>query len=104
MAKARVSGAASLKRMKVKCDKWNAANPIGSSVMVKLDGQDEPVETTTITAAQIMSCCAVIWVENGGCYHLTHVRAASTNVEKEKASLDLKQKIAPYTLREKEEN
>lgn len=98
MAKRRLSEAESLKRMKAKCDKWNAANPIGSSVLAKLDGQDEPIETTTITTAQIMSSCAVIWIENGGCYHLTHVRAASTDAEKEKASLDLKQKLAPHKL------
>jgi len=68
----------SVKTMQAACDKFNAANPVGSEVFVKLDGVEEPFRTTTKSTAQILSGhTAVIWLENvSGCYLLDRVTAA----------------------------
>lgn len=83
------------KRMQKECDRWNAANPIGASVMVKLDGHDEPIATTTRSGAQVLSGhSAVIWLEGvSGCYLLTHVRAAATPEQQAIAAADLTQRL-----------
>ena len=80
------------------CDEWNSEHPVGTPVMVKLDGQDTPVETVTRSKAQILSGhSVVIWLEGvSGCYLLTHVRAAPTPEEKEDAADDLVRTLAPY--------
>lgn len=84
-------------KLKKTCDDWNAAHPVGTAVMVKLDGQDEPVATTTRSTAQILSGhSAVIWLDGiSGCYLLTHVRAAATPQERSAAAADLKRRLAP---------
>ncbi len=66
------------KKMQAECGAFNAKNPIGSDVFVKLDGVDEPFRTRTRSDAQILSGhTAVIWLENvSGCYLLDRVRAA----------------------------
>ena len=86
-----------LKRLQRICDEWNATNPVGSTVMVKLDGEDEPVETTTQTKASVLSGhTPVIWLNGvSGCYKLTHVRAASTEAEKTAAADELREACAP---------
>ena len=68
----------SVKKMQAECDKFNAANPVGSEVFVKLDGVDEPYKTKTKSEAQILSGhSAVIWLENvSGCYLLDRVKSA----------------------------
>ncbi len=60
------------KKMQAECDAFNAKNPIGSDVFVKLDGVDEPFRTRTRSDAQILSGhSAVIWLESvSGCYLL----------------------------------
>lgn len=67
-----------IQKMQAECDAFNAKNPIGSDVFVKLDGVDEPFRTRTRSAAQILSGhSAVIWLENvSGCYLLDRVHAA----------------------------
>ncbi len=35
------------KKMQAECDAFNAKNPIGSDVFVKMDGVDEPFRTRT---------------------------------------------------------
>ena len=57
------------------CDRFNAANPIGTSVTVQLDGCDELFKTVTRSAAQVLSGhSAVIWLESvSGCYLLDRV-------------------------------
>jgi hypothetical protein len=64
-----------VKKMQADCDRFNAANPVGSEVFVKLDGVDEPFKTRTKSEAQILSGhSAVIWLENvSGCYLLDRV-------------------------------
>lgn len=65
-------------KMQHECDAFNAKNPIGSDVFVKLDGVDEPFRTRTRSEAQILSGhSAVIWLENvSGCYLLDRVYSA----------------------------
>lgn len=67
-----------LKKMQAACDQFNAANPVGSDVFVKLDGKDEPFLTQTRSEAQILSGhSAVIWLKNvSGCYLLDRVWSA----------------------------
>lgn len=78
-------------------DSWNAANPIGTPVMIKLDGYDDPMATVTRSEAQILSGhSAVIWLEGiSGCYLLDRVRAASTDEEQADAALELKHLFGP---------
>ena len=66
-----------IKKIQAECDAFNAKNPIGSDVFVKLDGVDEPFRTRTRSDAQILSGhSAVIWLENvSGCYLLDRVCA-----------------------------
>lgn len=61
-----------LKKMQAACDAFNAANPVGAKVLVKLDGRDDLFETVTRSEAQILSGhSVVIWLENvSGCYLL----------------------------------
>jgi len=84
-------------RMQAECDEWNGRNPIGTSVMLKKDGIDEPVEARTKSEAQILSGhSVVIWLEGvSGCYLLSHVRPASTPGQRAYASADLKRKLLP---------
>jgi hypothetical protein len=65
----------SLKKMQAECDAFNAANPVGAKVTVKLDGRDDLFETVTRSEAQILSGhSVVIWLENvSGCYLLDRV-------------------------------
>lgn len=67
-----------IKKLQAECDKFNAANVVGTDVFVKLDGVDEPFRTKTRSAAEILSGhSAVIWLENvSGCYLLDRVSAA----------------------------
>jgi adenosine/AMP kinase len=78
--------------MQRECDAWNAAHPVGSEVLVKRDGIDEPVATTTRSAAQILSGhSVVIWLTGiSGCYLLSHVRATPTPLARDAAMADLK--------------
>lgn len=66
------------KKMQAECDAFNAKHPVGSDVVVRLDGVDEPFSTRTRSEAQILSGhSAVIWLENvSGCYLLDRVSAA----------------------------
>jgi len=70
----------SLKKLQAECDKFNAAVSVGSKVLVQLDNHDEPMETTTRSAAEVLSGhSAVVWL-NGvrGCYHLSCVKPVTT--------------------------
>jgi hypothetical protein len=64
-----------LKKMQAECDAFNAENPVGAKVTVKLDGRDDLFETVTRSEAQILSGhSVVIWLENvSGCYLLDRV-------------------------------
>lgn len=64
----------------VACDRFNAANPVGSVVSVQLDGCDELFKTVTRSAAQVLSGhSAVIWLEGvSGCYLLDRVKSADS--------------------------
>lgn len=66
------------KKMQAECDAFNAKHPVGSDVVVRLDGVDEPFITRTRSEAQILSGhSAVIWLENvSGCYLLDRVSQA----------------------------
>ena len=66
-----------LKKMQAECDAFNAENPVGAKVTVKLDGRDDLFETVTRSEAQIMSGhSVVIWLENvSGCYLLDRVKS-----------------------------
>jgi hypothetical protein len=84
-----------LKTMQKQCDDWNAVNPVGSVVLIKLDGRDEPELTKSRSAAQILSGhSVVIWLENvSGCYQLDHVRAAPDPNELGAIAESLKMKL-----------
>lgn len=62
------------------CDVFNAANPVGTRVLLKKDFVAEPFETKTRSLAQVLSeHSAVIWLEGViGCYALDCVTPIST--------------------------
>tara|TARA_R110000868_G_scaffold266863_3_gene526155 strand:- start:419 stop:775 length:357 start_codon:yes stop_codon:yes gene_type:complete len=64
-----------IKKLQAACDRFNSQVAVGDSVLVKLDGVDEPFQTKTRSAAQVLSGhSAVIWLENvSGCYLLDRV-------------------------------
>lgn len=66
---------AKTKKLQAVCDKFNAAYPVGTDVLLKKDGHDELFPTKTRSTAQVMSGhSAVIWLENvSGCYLLDRV-------------------------------
>ena len=59
-------------------DDWNAQYPVGTPVVVKLDGGDE-LYTRTRSGAEVLSGhTPVIWLEKiSGCYVLDRVTAIS---------------------------
>lgn len=95
MAMTKRNRAIQLSKLQATCDAWNAKYPIGTPVMLKEDFCDEPAPTTTRSTAQVLSGhSAVVWLTGvSGCYHLTHVRAATTPEEQAAASADLKAKL-----------
>lgn len=60
--------------LKLQCDRFNAAHPVGCKVSVLLDS-GEQLETTTRSEAQVLSGhSAVIWLDGiMGCYLLNRV-------------------------------
>ena len=59
------------KRAQKIVDDWNAAYPIGQAVVVKKGFQKEGTITKTRSAAAVVSCSPVIWLEGiPGCYDL----------------------------------
>ena len=66
-------------KMQATCDAFNAANPVGSSVFVRLDNNPEPFATKTRSEAQVLSGhSAVIWLDGvTGCYLLDRVTPRS---------------------------
>lgn len=95
MARTHKAARITLEKMQKKVDDWNAAHPVGVSVMVKLDGKDEPQPSKTTTPAQMLSGHSpVIWLENvSGCYHMSHIRAAHTPEEQISAAKELKRTL-----------
>lgn len=61
-------------QLQAACDKFNAANPVGTVVSVQLDG-GEVRETITTSEAQVLSGhSAVVWLKGiSGCYLLERV-------------------------------
>lgn len=56
-------------------DKWNSKYPVGQPVNLLKDG-GEIIETKTKSAAVVMSCSAVIWLEGiSGSYALDRCTA-----------------------------
>ena len=100
MARTHKARAIQLARMQKACDDWNTANPVGTTVLIKLDGRDEPQLTKTRSKAQILSGhSVVIWLEGvSGCYLLDRVRAAKTEAERPKIAAELKRKFAPRKI------
>jgi hypothetical protein len=96
MAQTHKSRRAKLARMQKQCDDWNASNPVGSEVLIKLDGRDEPELTTTRSTAQILSGHSpVIWLTDvSGCYLLDRVRTAGSGAERPQVAAELKRKFA----------
>lgn len=64
----------SLTQLQAACDKFNASNPVGAAVTVRLDS-GEVRETVTTSEAQVLSGhSAVIWLKGvSGCYLLDRV-------------------------------
>ncbi len=64
-----------IKKLQDRCDAFNAANPVGSRVLLQKDNAPKPVETKTRSVAQVLSGhTAVIWLEGvTGCYLLDRV-------------------------------
>lgn len=61
-------------KLQQQCDEFNAMNPVGSAVHVRLDNGTSK-ETTTRTEAQVlMGHSAVVWLHGiTGCYLLERV-------------------------------
>jgi hypothetical protein len=68
------------KRAQAACDRWNAANPIGTEVSLKRDnGQIEKTETTSVAYVSNAGY-PVIHLENvSGYYLLDRVTVTATN-------------------------
>lgn len=81
--------------MQAECDAFNAKCPVGGKVRVKLDGVDEPLETTTKSVAQILSGhSSVVWMHNvSGCYLLDRVTPMESEMNNEQFA-----SAAPDTL------
>ena len=64
------------KKLQSKCDLFNAAHPVGTSVFVRLDGHE--IRTKTSTKAEVLcGHSAVIWLDGvTRCYPLDRVRVA----------------------------
>lgn len=59
------------KRAQKIVDDWNATYPIGQAVVVKKDFEKEGTITKTRSAAAVVSCSPVVWLEGiAGCYDL----------------------------------
>ncbi|QWA09573.1 hypothetical protein GTU79_19745 [Sodalis ligni] len=73
----------SLKKLQAECDRFNAAVPVGSKVLVQLDNHDEPMETTTRSAAEVLSGhSAVVWLDGvRGCYLLSRIKPVASSAE-----------------------
>ena len=67
-------------KLQAQCDAFNAAHPVGTRVMLKMDFAPGPVETKTRSEAQVLSGhSAVIWLDGVvGCYALDCVRPMAT--------------------------
>lgn len=62
-------------KLQAQCDAWNAANPVGTRVVLRKDLGTE-VNTRTRSVAEVLSGhSAVVWLEGvTGCYSLDRVR------------------------------
>ncbi len=100
MARTNKSRDAALTKLQRHCDTWNAINPVGTTVLVKLEGRDEPELTTTRTVAQILSGHSAVISLNGvsGCYLLDRVHNAERLEDRAQISADLKREFAPYSI------
>ena len=67
-----------MEELTAQCARWNAANPVGTEVIVRMDS-GEFRRTATRSGAQILSGhTAVIWLdEMSGCYLLSRVEPAA---------------------------
>jgi hypothetical protein len=73
-----------IKKLQAECDKFNQIVPIGGRVLVQLDNHDDSLQTTTRSAAEVLSeHSAVVWL-NGvrGCYLLSRVKPVSNAEDK----------------------
>jgi len=64
-------------KLQAECDKFNDANPVGTTVHVRLDS-GKSLETVTTSDAQVMGGhSVVIWLDGiSGCYDLERVTPA----------------------------
>jgi hypothetical protein len=67
-----------VKKLQAACDAWNAAHPVGTSVILLRDSG--PMPTRTRSAAEVLSGhSAVVWLDGvAGCYDLERVRASAS--------------------------
>ena len=65
------------RKLQQQCNLFNARNPVGTKVVVRLD-DGRKILTTTRTTAQLLSVhSAVIWLDGiSGCYMLDRVTVA----------------------------
>lgn len=64
------------KQMQKICDKFNEAHPVGSEVMLMIDGDDGRLTKVRTKSKACILCghTPVVWLEGiSGCYALTHV-------------------------------
>jgi hypothetical protein len=73
--------ASKLVKLQAQCDAWNAAHPVGTTVVLTRD-DDVKIRTETVSEAQVLSGhSAVIWMRGvRGCYLLDRVAAAADAV------------------------
>ena len=75
-----VSGRPNIAKLQAQCDAFNAANPVGTRVMLQRDLAPLPIKTKTRSVAQVLSGhTSVIWLEGvAGCYALDRVTPITT--------------------------
>lgn len=73
-----VGTASKLTKLQAQCDVWNAAHPVGTTVVLTRD-DGVKIRTETVSEAQVLSGhSAVIWMRGvRGCYLFDRVVAAS---------------------------
>ena len=72
------------KKLQKECDDFNKKYPVGTSVFLKKDFVDEPVETKVREAAFILSGHSAVAFFSGvsGCYLISHVKSLINKEQK----------------------
>jgi hypothetical protein len=77
------------RKLQAQCDAFNAENPVGTEVLVKMDTGNRNVITTTSSEARVLSGhTAVVWLDGfAGCYLLDRVSPVIAAFERQDGKL-----------------